>query len=850
MSSGPQDSANTLYYNNNHYNDTDKPIPSYHKSDLRSTLINNGSNYQIAINKLKISSLEGVKIGDIPVNKWQIGLEVEDKTTGNIDVQIGYVSSSGVQPITNYLEYYAVPKTNGQVTIYKSNGNLTPTGILTFQPTDGVGNTLYALNAFYDYNNLKIWVVAVNGVYLYDSTGNYISNNGFTNIINSNFNVQTGTLIICDSDFGGQIFTVAMLTQSNNVITSNTITNNTAGQSLTNLRCADTDGSIIIVGYNNNQITTYNYHDRTPIIDSVLSTVTKITNILIDSVNNQFIFIDDQYIPYLMVASEESPTINRTNPNFYDVATGDLKITNQSFTSAINANDLYEFSALYNPAYIETYIGNTSYNNLSTSTTFSAYLENSPYYISVATGNGTGLLIGITQIPANTDLQITTKAYDNIWSAEYAIPSAGGLYDNNLIVIPQVTQDPHTQTIYIVFGEQIGSPNNYKIIRTSTAAIVNYNTRPAFTYSGTWKTINTNIDVESMVIDPNYNNVFWAVGQNVIYKGYLINDDFINFVQWQGNATAGQTWRYFITQPFLSANYNPVQQIIKNKLSDFSILQTINSAANNTNYTCIQQSINKSLLYVANGEILQRYNSNFNFVSNVSIDITNGNFGHTTGTQIDTTGLDSSVYSMGQFIRAFNNTFSVLYGLFSDKNISAKTAPTVNCDYTTKFATLNYDPNWSDTGYGIYVNESLYKYLKFQAVIVTDITSPFYGMYKYTLNSTGTTTQSQYTLYQLNQIDKLLVLTNLSILGDFSGTSQQTRIFTDLDLDTQEIFFTGSGNILYDPQLLRKYDILSNIQINMIEYEFKIQYKNGLIVPYYIPPGENVSIKLEFDRVY
>ena len=215
MSSGPQDNANTLYYNNVHYNPTDAPIPSYQKSDLRSSLINNGSNYQIAINKLKISSLEGVQMGTIPIDKWEIGLEVEDKTTGNTAVQFGYVSSSGAQPITNYLEYYAMPLSTGQITIYKSNGNLQPTGILTFQPVDSVSNPVYPLNAFYDYNRDHIWIVAVNAVYLYDNNGVYISNLGCTNIVNSNFNVQNGVLIICDSDFGNQNFSVALIKFTN-----------------------------------------------------------------------------------------------------------------------------------------------------------------------------------------------------------------------------------------------------------------------------------------------------------------------------------------------------------------------------------------------------------------------------------------------------------------------------------------------------------------------------------------------------------------------------------------------------------------------------------------------------------
>jgi hypothetical protein len=855
MSSGPQDSANTLYFNNTHYNDTDEPIPSYHKSDLRATFITNGGNYQVAINKLKLTSLDGVQMGTIPIDQWEMGLEVEDKTTGNVAVQLGYVSKTGAAiPIGQYEEYYALPLTSGQVSLYQSNGNLPPNQILTFQPVDSVGNNVYPLNAFYDYNKQKFWVISVTGVYLYNNLGVYITNSPFANLVNGNYNVEHGVLIVCNSDYENTDFSVVLLTENNNVISINAITTNHDGQPLTNLTCADTDGTLIIVCYASNKVTTYNYFDRSSIVDRTLANTTSITNILVDSENNKFSYVDDNYIPYLMVSSNDGLGYGINNPNWYDIETGDQKITNLNMTSTVSIADLYQFGNEYSLSN-STVIANTSYNNLNIGTTWNTFVSsNSCVYLSAAlnTNNSSAILMGL-QYTANSDLQVFTKGADDIWTNEYTISSAGGLYSNstvNMPNIPQIVQDPFSKNIYVVFGEQVSSPNNFKILKTTTSPTIS-TARPCFTYSSTWQEVQTNINVDSMCIDPNYPNVFWAVNDNVIYKGYLVGVNFINFVVWYKNNTAGQLWKYYITQPVLSANYNPVQIIYQNRLSDFSNIDSINSQGNDSNYTYIQQAIRKNLLYVVNGNVLSKYNySNLNFVSNVVLPIQTGYVGQTTSYLTEPTNIDNKIYSMGEFLTSFNNTFNGLFNLFSDKNISVKTAPYITCDYTTKFGTLNFDVNWADAGYGIYVNDKLYKYLKFPAVLVSDTTSPFYGMYKYTLNPTGTLTQSQYSLYLLNQIDKLLVLSNLPILGDFQGTITQTRIFTDLDLDTQDIFFSGSGNILYDPQLLRKYDIVSNTQINQIQYEFKIQYKNGENVPYYIPPNENVSIKLEFDRVY
>jgi len=849
MSSGPQDSANVLYFNNTHYNNTNQPIPSYHKSDLRASFITNGSNYQIAINKLKISSLDGVQFGDIPVDTWQMGLQVADKTTSNIYTQLGYVSPTGAQGTGEYDEYYSIPQSTGNIVLYKSNGVLNPSQILNFQPVDNFSNIVYPLNSYWDYNIGNFWVVAVNGVYVYSNVGVYITSTTFTNLVNSNYNVENGVCIVCSSDYSTQTFQIGLVTFADESLTTNLITTNYAGLPLTGLTCADTDGVLVICGYNGNQITTYNYADRTPIIDVVLQNTSSITNILVDSATDKFTYVDDDYIPYLMVSNGD-----RANPNWFDVETGEEKITNQFITASINSYDQYQFSTNSE----NVLLGLTSYQDLNTTTTFNTTSSAiPPQYFNLAINKNsnypyTSILIALGP---GVQLKIYTFGADSQFTQEYQIepppPPPGSPLSNP----SQILQDPINGYFYVVFGSQPGSGFNYKILKSVGIPTIQ-NTRPCFSYSLTgtsaWQYVNTNVNIGSMVIDCNYNNVFWGVENNIIYKGYLINNNYINFVQWYKNLEPGQVWNYFITQPFISSNYNPVQEIKQNLLSTFETVNSINTIEPvQTNYTYIQQAVRKNLFYVVNNTTISKYNyENLGFISNIAISAPTGLMGQTTSYYIPPNTMDTAVYSMGEYINAFNNTFQALFNLFAGKNISTQTAPTVECNYITHFGQLNFDPNWSDVGYGVFVNQALYRYLKFPATLVTDINSPFNGMYKYTLTPSGILNQNQFSLYLLNQIDKILILTNLPILTDFAGEITQTRIFTDLDLDTLDVFFTGSGNILYDPQLLRKYDIVSNTQINSIQYEFRIQYKNGTIVPYYIPPGENVSIKLEFDRVY
>lgn len=852
MSSGPQDSANVIYFNNTHYNDTTEPIQSYHKSDLRASFITDGSNYQIAINKLKISSLDGVQFGDIPIDTWQIGLEVSDKATSNIYTQLGYVSPTGNLGTGEYEEYYSIPQSTGNIVLYKTNGVLPPSQLINFQPLDNASNIVYPLNSFYDYNIENFFVVSSNGVYVYSNVGAHITQSSYTNIVNSNYNVENGVLVVCDSDYSTQSFNVVLITLENNVLTPNIITSNTAGLPLTNLTCADTDGTLIICGYNSNQITTYNYTDRSPIVDVVLQEATNVTNILIDSATNKFTYVDDDYIPYLMVSNG-----NPVAPNWIDVQTGAEKINaTWNILSTINNYDLYQFAS----DATNVLLNNTSYQALTPAQNFNTFgTAVPPPYINNAIDRSVpGSLSANSILMAlgpGTQLDIFTSGADNNFVNEYQIVPPPITPTGPLSKASQIVQDSINGYFYVVFGNQPGCSLSYKIIKSVGIPSIQ-DTRPCFTYALTgntaWQYIDTNVNIDSMIIDPNYTNVFWAVENNIIYKGYLINNSYINFVQWYKNLAVGENWNSYITQPFVSASYNPVQVVSQNLLTNFSRVNAINAIDPvNTNYTYIQQAIRKNLLYVVNGTTISKYNyENLTFLSNIAITAPTGLMGQTTSYRIPANTVETAVYSMGEYITAFNNTFQSLFNLFSGKNISTLTAPNVEVNYITHFGQLNFDVNWSDVGYGVYVNPALYKYLKFPATLINDSNSPFNGMYKYTLNQTGILNQNQFSFYLLNQIDKILILTNLPILGDFSGLITQTRTFTDLDLDTSDIFFTGTGNILYDPQLLRKYDIVSNVQINTIQYEFRIQYKNGVILPYYIPPGENVSIKLEFDRVY
>ena len=104
MASGVDDSAKTLYYSNINYNATNAPISSYVMNNLQSRYLLNQTNYQVAINKLKISSLQGVKIGNFPYNQWELGLKISD-AGGVAHYTTLPVSMPNLVQTTDYYEY-------------------------------------------------------------------------------------------------------------------------------------------------------------------------------------------------------------------------------------------------------------------------------------------------------------------------------------------------------------------------------------------------------------------------------------------------------------------------------------------------------------------------------------------------------------------------------------------------------------------------------------------------------------------------------------------------------------------------------------------------------------------------
>ena len=857
MASGFDDSAQTLYYSNINYNNGENPKSSYVNTDLESHFLFNQSNYQCSINKIKITSLEGVRIGTLPFNEWQVGLEIADadKVTQYSSAYVALLNEQGVQ---EYFEYYSVINSNYTVSLYKGivgNTTIAPASVLTFTPLNSTAQQVFPNYVFYDTTELLYWICDEAKVYLYGSAGQFIQEYALSNIVNAYFSGNAKSLIVCESYGHPTVDNTIYIFASNgyNISTPRTITTNHAGNALTNLRCAATDGTTLIAGYDKVKITVWNFADLQSQNDADLTAqaITNITNILVNTTDDSYVFTDYKYEPELG-ASTNNTSGSYNYINLYNLTTGaemvPLSKNFTSFTALTSQAFVFAGSGdLSDPSTWELYYRNTTFNNVNPGDIYlsGGFTGLEPLYVScfntpVVDG---AFLVGVRYSGAvGSAIQIVSRYDVNVWTSVGTIPTS--LYPSGYSALPRLACDLHTSTIYATFGNPT---DGYKIIKSS-AVPYQFVSAPFLSFTGvSWQQINSNIDVEAMIWDETLKNTCYAVSNGIIYIGYYNNvANKLIFRQYYWNT--GTTYHHYITTPNNWTLYQNSTNLNKNKISTSKFIDYLSI---NDSYANIGLSRIKDIIYLAS--LSTNKIVTYSYVDLIGGDLipslnVYGNIGVQTSYElIPPPTTDTLVYNMEQYVSAFNTALASCYEQLSQKiaSIPIPTAPYFTLDYTTHRLTLNYDPKYSTAGNGIFVNTPLLRYTLFPSIASSTHT----GMNKFVLSPTGSIIQSKETMYLLNEIDKLIIVTNMALNSDYSG-QYQSSVFTDLDFDTQNQFFNMDGNFIYNAILLRKYDMVSNTSLRAINYEIFIQYKDETQEPFLVPPGENVSIKFEFDRIY
>lgn len=214
------------------------------------------------------------------------------------------------------------------------------------------------------------------------------------------------------------------------------------------------------------------------------------------------------------------------------------------------------------------------------------------------------------------------------------------------------------------------------------------------------------------------------------------------------------------------------------------------------------------------------------------------------------------VYNLNDYVSAINETLNTCLQNIKKSNPSITVdAPFFELNRSNGLLTLYYDSEFTNTNYGIYLGKKLYQFFKFSTTPSTDPALQQLNKLLLTPSVTGQgitdITQTNLSLYQLNQLDKLILETSLDIFSDVTGGDQTSlNIFTEFDIDTSNpVTMYNDGSLLYSAVLLRNYSMISTNKLQSIQYSMWYQFKNGIRYKFYISPNNNISLKLQFTRI-
>ena len=225
------------------------------------------------------------------------------------------------------------------------------------------------------------------------------------------------------------------------------------------------------------------------------------------------------------------------------------------------------------------------------------------------------------------------------------------------------------------------------------------------------------------------------------------------------------------------------------------------------------------------------------------------------GQVADLTNRVQFVYHYSDYLDMINNT---LIALCTSQSVTP--IPKIVLDKVTGYCTLLNVNAFQSNTYQLYFNQALWNFFKFKVTPQVQVNGqPLTSLLLINFVNAveaGTPTswqlvQNEFSVYQLNMLDKIVIQTSLNIFSDVTqdgGTSLNT--FTEFDIDTSNITqMYNEGSLLYAAVLLRNYNFTSTNALRYIEYSFWYQFKDAKKYRFTISANNNISLKLQFTRI-
>lgn len=805
------------------------------------------------------------------------------------------------------------------------------------------------LYAFYDSINSIFYGVTSIRIYAFDTDplGTYISEYTVSNLTNAYF--YKDTLITCENGGNGIVNMYQWDDENDNIFPTRSIRVNAHNDPFNNCNAVSTDGVSLVIAYNENQITTYNYSTLTPINDFTLSSIKRIEDIAIDNLNGFIYITEDDYQPSLLLNTEV--TYAGTGNNFdsnldiYNYNTKQsqtLSPTTMGQSSSIAPSQEYIFTAA-NAFPLDVQVATATIPQLFTLETgyvpYATFTDSRPVFITNIFNDNTIVNLGLSisgNGTMNMNIDLQAQEADNVWRVVmpniYAFPSGypEDPYDANPI---QLIVNPFNNLMYLLVSQtySTASPSVQMYVTSNAPAFLE--TEPYLDMSGITWTQMTSIPnlISGMTFDQYRNNViYYTLGNNdgIVYTGSISGTTIINsevYIEdpnqkYYGyllipnkniyNAGAPQTNLYqlnltegtVIKQKQILINNNmtfdvPNRQVIVSYDTGLNIYDSTLNQINNiiipncgvvslgyiqyvsrllqidltsttfniintfefrdTYLNALSRNATNNLVLCATDDTAQLvfFDSN-NLIPKYSTALSNNLWIFSESLNVGIGNPNLQVYNLNDYVSAINETLNTCLQNIkkSDPSITVE-APFFELNRSNGLLTLYYDNEFTNTNYGIYLGKKLYQFFKFSTTPSTDPALQQLNKLLLTPSITGQgitdITQTNLSLYQLNQLDKLILETSLDIFSDVTGGDQRSlNIFTEFDIDTSNpVTMYNDGSLLYSAVLLRNYSMISTNKLQNIQYSMWYQFKNGVRYKFYISPNNNISLKLQFTRI-
>ena len=233
-----------------------------------------------------------------------------------------------------------------------------------------------------------------------------------------------------------------------------------------------------------------------------------------------------------------------------------------------------------------------------------------------------------------------------------------------------------------------------------------------------------------------------------------------------------------------------------------------------------------------------------------------------------TNNAEQPIYHYQTFLNQINEAFSVAFTNIKAEypSYSPTEAPRIVFNPSTRLFNVIADGSYLDNStYKIGMNINLWNMFLFPTFSDTDIDLPTYqGIpYKSLLIQNnvynvvyGTGNAVQYvsiiqespTLFKFYDLVRILVTTSkIPVNGDCEGANNTVNLITDIVPDTSSL--TPDDIIVYQPTVLRNYNLDSNVPLKDLDVQFYYGCKDGSVHKVQLLPNEYASVKIEFEQV-